>query len=137
MSRGWEYARAPGQADRDLIRLPLRAAHRRPCANDDHPVCTRASWLSPASIGPSRMGYHGAEVALKPRVAAKFTLVRLLGTTSRAHSANKPDAEPRAKDGYCPCCTRATHVAIPPTHSLGERYLLQARGFSPRKCLGP
>ena len=39
--------------------------------------------------------------------------------------------------GYRPCCTRATHAAIPPTHALGKNHPLRARRLSPWKHFGP
>ena len=70
-----------------------------------------------ASIGPACLCEQSADVAPDLREAEKFAPVRLVGTSSRAHPANKTDITRRAKVGYCPCCARPTHVATPPTRA--------------------
>ena len=63
--------------------------------------------------------------------------MRLGGTTSRGHSGTKAGLAQRAKVGYCPCFTRATHVAIPPSYKLGEFANDKARGPELWKSAGP
>ena len=44
---------------------------------------------------------------------------RLVGTTSRAHTATEQILAQRAEVGYCPHCPTATYVALPPVFALG------------------
>ena len=57
------------------------------------------------------MACWGAVVAMAECDAGKFTLVRF---EAHAHNAPKMELGLGAKVGYCPCCTRATHIACPP-----------------------
>ena len=83
-----------------------------------------------ASAGFPRMAYQSATVAMDLCESEKFALVRLVGNTYRAHSANKTDIVQGAKVGYRPCCTHPSHVVLPPTYALGEFHHLKARGLS-------
>lgn len=83
-----------------------------------------------AASGSSRMAYQSASVAMNLCESEKFALVRLAGATSRAHSANRTEIAQRARAGCCPCCSRATHVALPPAYALDEFRNLKVRGLS-------
>ena len=67
------------------------------------------------------------------RQAEKVALVRLVGTTSRPHSAGKSDIVQQEGAGQCPCSARAAHAVIPATYALREYHSLRARGLSLRK----
>ena len=60
------------------------------------------------------MAYRSAHVAMNLFEAEELAVVRSVGTTSRSHVALRADLPRGARVGYCPCCTSATHVAIPP-----------------------
>ena len=62
-------------------------------------------------------------VALNLCEAEKLALARFVGPTFRAHSAARTDLAQRAKAGYRPRRTRATNLALSPTHPLGEFHL--------------
>ena len=66
------------------------------------------------------MANQSAIVAMGICEAEEFAHVRFWGTISEAHSGPKTDVAQRAKVGYFPRCTRATHVVIPQVSSLGE-----------------
>ena len=73
-----------------------------------------------AKLGFPRTVYQSAMVARNSREARELALIRLARATSRSHPAPEADSAQREQVGYCPCCTRATHVAVPPTYSFGR-----------------
>ena len=69
--------------------------------------------------GYSVMEYQSWDVVYDHCEAWKSTLVRLEGRLSKGHEGKAKDGLcQKAKVGYCPCCTQATHVAIPPAYTL-------------------
>ena len=78
------------------------------------------------------MAYLSSQVALNVCEAEKFALACLAGTAYRAHSAACADLAQRAKVSHCPCCTLATHVALPPKSAPGDSNSLRARGSALR-----
>ena len=73
-----------------------------------------------ACLGYCCVGYQGAEMALSKCDAGKYILVRLGGAVSKGCDAAKSNLAQKAKVGYCPCCTKATQIAIPMSYHLGE-----------------
>ena len=90
--------------------------------------------LGPGSDGPgaslsfSHMAPRSAHVAMNLCEAGEFLPIRFVGTASRTRTAPRQDAAQRAKAGYCPCCTQATRVAIPPLYAMGDFDSLKSRG---------
>ena len=72
-----------------------------------------------ASLGYLVTAYQSSEILFGHFGGDKFLLVRLEGTTSRGHSGSKAGLAQQAKVGYCPCCTVAAHVAVPPAYEAG------------------
>ena len=56
---------------------------------------------------------------------------------ARGHDGKANNFCRRAKVGYCPCCTRATHVAIPPPYPLGPYGGLKHTGIRLRAEFDP
>ena len=73
-----------------------------------------------APLGFSRMASQDAYFEIALREAGSFAPIRDVGTTFRAHTALHQDTAQRAKAGYYPCCTQATHVAMGPLSALGD-----------------
>ena len=61
-------------------------------------------------------------------------------SSGRLHSGppggKKDDIARRAKAGYCPCCARPTHVALPSRYAAGEHSGHKARGVQLRRDRG-
>ena len=74
-----------------------------------------ATQSTDSNLGFAFYAYHSASVALPPGVTHKRILMRVEGTASRGGSG----ASLKAKVGYCPCCSRITHVAVPPSYDAG------------------
>ena len=72
-----------------------------------------------ASPGFCVMAYQAREVAYGSCEARKCNRVRPEGSLSEARDAARGSLTQRDKVGYCPCCVRATHVAIPGAYPLG------------------
>ena len=64
-------------------------------------------------------------------------LALLVGPTSRAHTTSEQNIVRRAKVGYGPCCSRATHAAIPPSYASGDYRSMETRGLAASKIFGP
>ena len=88
-------------------------------------------------LGRPRMGYRSSEEAVSSSEANGRLLVRLAGTTSRAHSATKQDLAQGAKVGHCACYAGVTQVVLPPAYALGGYDTLNAEGLSPWEKFGP
>ena len=58
--------------------------------------------------------------------AEAFALVRLAESLFHVHPAPRVDLARRAKVASCPCCTMATHSALPPTYAPGAFNFLAA-----------
>ena len=64
--------------------------------------------------------------------------MRLEGRLSQGREAKVKDGLCRkAKVGYCPCCTQASHVAIPPSYTIGAMCPLKRMGVRLWTALGP
>ena len=81
-----------------------------------------------AALRFSCLAYQSACIATQHCEVEKFALTRSVGTNARAHSAPPAVIAQRAKVGYCPFCTVATHVAFPPAFAIG--------GFNTHKVRG-
>ena len=69
--------------------------------------------------------------------AGESLLARLEVTPTRTRTATKTDPIQRAKVRYCSCCTRATHIAVPPRRDSGEFSWYKDRGLPQWKSHGP
>ena len=73
-----------------------------------------ATMNTDACLGYSVMGHRSCDVVYDRCEAWMSILVRLEGRLSKGHVTEATDGLcQKAKVGYCPCCTRAAHVAIP------------------------
>ena len=72
-----------------------------------------------ACLGFPVMAYRSRGIAYGHYGAWQSTLVRIEGRLSKSHDGKAGNLFRRAKVGYCPCCACVTHVAIPPSYSLG------------------
>ena len=75
-------------------------------------------------------------MAFKHCEAAEPILPPLAGRPSSGHMATKEDVAQLAKVVYCLCCVIPTHIAAPPSCSVGEWDELEARGFRLRGRFG-
>ena len=97
-----------------------------------------ASMNTDACLGYSVMGYQSWDVVYDHCEAWKWTLVRLEGRLSKGRDAKAKDGIcQKAKVGYCPCCTRATHVAIPQSYAIGAMDPLKQMGIRLWTAFGP
>ena len=97
-----------------------------------------ASMITGASSGYSAMGYQSWDVVFDHCEASTSTLVRLEGRLSKGHGGEARDGLcQKAKVGYCPCCTRAAHVAIPPAYRLRALGPLKRMGIRLWPAFGP
>ena len=84
------------------------------------------------------MGYQSWDVVFDHCEAWKWILVRLEGRLPKGRDSNvKGGICQKAKAGYCPCCTRATHVAIPQPYTLGAVDPLKQMGIRLWSAFGP
>ena len=86
--------------------------------------------VADAALGFSRMAFRSAVMAATMRDAGEFILACCPGMVAKAHSAPKSNLARGAKEGCGPCCSRATHVAIPPMYQAGEYGWCKARGLA-------
>ena len=89
-----------------------------------------------ACLGFCWIGYQSSEVAGHHCDAFRNILIRMKVAIAKGHDASKQNSAQKAKVGHCPCCTKATHIALPPTYPLGERSAKKGRGMSlrPEEC---
>ena len=81
-----------------------------------------------AQLGFSAMAYQYAEVLFGQREGIP---VRFEGTCPRVRRAGKKaDNTQRAKVGFCACCARPTHIAVPARYVVGEFPSQRALGIS-------
>ena len=74
-----------------------------------------------ASLGWSMYCYQAYEIQLDHCMGARSTLLRVVGACRRGSESPKVGGLPqRAKCGFCPCCTRATHALQPATYEAGS-----------------
>ena len=79
--------------------------------------CTAAT---DSQLGWSVYAFQSPEILFAHCDGAKDILVLIEGDVSKGYQAPKNAPEQRAKCGYCPCCSKVTHVLIPPTYPLGK-----------------
>lgn len=89
-----------------------------------------------ASPGYSATAYQSSNILFGNLEGGNIALV-LEGTTSRCHNGGKTELARRATVRDCPCCTAATHVAIPAPYEAGEFSNEGDRALEFRKNLGP
>ena len=91
----------------------------------------RPSVVAGAQLGFPVMAYQSAELLIGQREDSGRILVRIESTCSRARMSEKnAETAQRAKVGYCPCCTRPTHIAAPSRYVVGEFAPSNHRGNS-------
>ena len=74
---------------------------------------------------------QSAELLIGQREDSGRIFVRIGGTCARARKASKnAEIARRAKVGYCQCCTRPTHIAVPSRYVVGEFSSSKASGIS-------
>ena len=73
------------------------------------------------SLGWPLYCYQSFEILMGTCLGARNILLRALGQRSKGSEAGKKEGvAQRAKCGFCPCCSRATHVLIPATYEQGQ-----------------
>ena len=91
-----------------------------------------------ACLGYSVPEYQPWDAVCDHCEAWKSTPVRLEGRLPKGREASVKDGHcQEAKVGYCPCFTRATHVAVPPAHTLGPLDPLEQMGVRLWTAWGP
>ena len=78
-----------------------------------------ASMDTDACLSFSVAAYQSQDIAHGHCEAYLSTLFRIEGRLSNCRDGKVGNLCQRAKVGYFPCSTQATHVAIPPTYYLG------------------
>ena len=74
-----------------------------------------------ASLGWPLYGYQSFEISMENCLGARHILLRILGQRCKGSEAGRKEGvAQRAKRGFCPCCSRATHVLIPATYEQGQ-----------------
>ena len=74
-----------------------------------------------ASLGRPLHCYQSYEILLGNYLGAQSILLQVAGARSRGSEAAKQGGvAKRAKCGFCPCCSRATHALIPATYESGQ-----------------
>ena len=74
-----------------------------------------------ASLGWSLYCYQSYEILLGHCLGAQSILLRVAGACSKgSESAKLGGLAQRAKCGFCPCCSRATHALTPATYEAGS-----------------
>ena len=74
--------------------------------------------LSDSCLGFATYALQSAEILFGPIGTTHEILIRIEGRRCKGHSDRTQNTQ-RAKLGYCPCCTRPTHVALPFSYDLG------------------
>ena len=113
-------------AARELLKVPRALG----------PIGFPATMNADVSPGFPCMAYQGAAVATTLRKAKTFALIRFARTTSRPQAACRQDIAQRASAGCCPHCAQATHVALPPSSTLGDFNWSKSRGSASWKSHG-
>ena len=90
-----------------------------------------------ASTGFPVIAHRSAGVLFGRPESDRFILVRAEETASCGLDGAKAKLAQRAKVGYCPRRTLATHAAVPPMYELGKFANDKARGSVLRKRAGP
>ena len=78
------------------------------------------SMQTDACLGFCSMGYQSSGVARNHCDAFRRILIRSEGSVANRRDSSKQNWAQRAKVGYCPCCAKATQIALPPTYLPGE-----------------
>ena len=73
-----------------------------------------------SKLGWAVYSYMAPEVLLGVCEGSQSLLLRIEGYCSRGHDSSPKEHAQRAKVGLCPCCTRATHVLVPPVYPVGK-----------------
>ena len=76
-----------------------------------------------ACLGFAAYAFQSAEVLFGPVQSTHDILIRLEGRRCKGHSDRQHTTQ-RAKVGYCPCCTRPTHVALSFFHMILGKMIL-------------
>ena len=85
-----------------------------------------------AQLGYSVMTYQSVEILSESCVGDGSIFVRLEG-----HSGAKNELARRAKVGFCPCCSQATHSAVPSRYEVGGFPSDRAHGLQLLREHGP
>ena len=80
-----------------------------------------ASMHADACLGYSAMGYQSWEVAGEICDARRFILTHHVGPVAQGRDALPKSLAQKANAGFCLCCVKATHIAVPPSFELGAR----------------
>ena len=96
----------------------------------------------PTKTTDSRLGYlvmlsDSAEIRFGSREGHVSILVRPEGSCTRAHPGAKNELAQSAKVGYCPFCTKETHIAAPARYTVREFSNGKAHGLTPWGANGP
>ena len=84
------------------------------------------------------MAYRPEEIACTHKDGGKRVLLLSGGAVSRGHQASQATAVARrGETGYFPCCSVATHVAVPALFNLGEHSERKAIGMTIWRRRGP
>ena len=68
---------------------------------------------------------------------AKSILLRIEGYVCKGYEGTRETLAQKAKCGYCPCCTRPTHVLIPPAYEVGQYGRRKDKPAKLRQAFGP
>ena len=79
-----------------------------------------ASMNTNACLGFSVTAYQSWGVARDHCDTYQSTLVRIEGRLFKGHDGKADGLRQKAKVGYCPCCTQATRVELPPVKREGQ-----------------
>ena len=96
------------------------------------------SFTTDAQLGCSAMACRSAAIPFGLRESISSALVRFEVVCTRARLGGEAKLAQRAKAGYCPRCTRPTHIGAPGRYAVGEfpkeraRCLLLCTERSPR-----
>ena len=96
-----------------------------------------ASMITDACFSFSVMGYQPWGIAHGRCETYQSTLARIEGRLSDGRDGKADGLCLKAKVSYRPCCARATHVALPPSYSLGPLGDLKQKGIRVGTEFGP
>ena len=90
-----------------------------------------------AQPGYSAVAYQSADILFGSREGDCSILVRIEDTCTPAHAGPKSEMARRARVGYWPRCTNATHIAVPLRYEDGESPKKKDHGLQSRREHGP
>ena len=96
-----------------------------------------ASMNTDACLGFPVMAHQSWGIAHGHCAARQSTLVGFEGRLSKGHNGKADGLCQKSTGGYCPCCARATRVAISPPYSLGPLGGLKQTGIRLWAEFGP